>query len=131
MDGDSAGGIVDGERELEDLHQQRREYAGHGSDKEGFYWVSKGRTCTRGDETGQPAVGAEAGVGFAKAESRDGISRGQCARSREKRVDRRARNRAERSVQPEDRASGVPGQPDRKSTRLNSSRLGISYAVFC
>src|SRR5437899_4076767 len=24
-----------------------------------------------------------------------------------------------------------PGPPDRKSTRLNSSHLGISYAVFC
>src|SRR5205814_7479288 len=24
-----------------------------------------------------------------------------------------------------------PRQPDRKSTRLNSSHLGISYAVFC
>src|SRR5258705_4690462 len=24
-----------------------------------------------------------------------------------------------------------PDQPDRKSTRLNSSHLGISYAVFC
>src|SRR5438045_7587287 len=24
-----------------------------------------------------------------------------------------------------------PGQSDRKSTRLNSSHLGISYAVFC
>src|ERR1035441_4753117 len=24
-----------------------------------------------------------------------------------------------------------PGEPDRKSTRLNSSHLGISYAVFC
>src|SRR5437899_9739511 len=24
-----------------------------------------------------------------------------------------------------------PGTPDRKSTRLNSSHLGISYAVFC
>src|SRR5205814_7152124 len=24
-----------------------------------------------------------------------------------------------------------PSQPDRKSTRLNSSHLGISYAVFC
>src|SRR5437899_6870418 len=28
-------------------------------------------------------------------------------------------------------ASGAPGPPDRKSTRLNSSHLGISYAVFC
>src|SRR5258705_2644469 len=25
----------------------------------------------------------------------------------------------------------VPQSPDRKSTRLNSSHLGISYAVFC
>src|SRR5205814_10131889 len=25
----------------------------------------------------------------------------------------------------------APGEPDRKSTRLNSSHLGISYAVFC
>src|SRR3712207_7433998 len=26
---------------------------------------------------------------------------------------------------------GVPGGPDRKSTRLNSSHANISYAVFC
>src|SRR5438045_6617803 len=25
----------------------------------------------------------------------------------------------------------LPGEVDRKSTRLNSSHLGISYAVFC
>src|SRR5256885_6981039 len=30
-----------------------------------------------------------------------------------------------------DQAVGLPGQPDRKSTRLNSSHLVISYAVFC
>src|SRR5437899_9528772 len=29
------------------------------------------------------------------------------------------------------RRSRSPGQRDRKSTRLNSSHLGISYAVFC
>src|SRR5438477_1497529 len=28
-------------------------------------------------------------------------------------------------------ASGVPTQTDRKSTRLNSSHMSISYAVFC
>src|SRR5205814_10655143 len=28
-------------------------------------------------------------------------------------------------------AQGVLQRPDRKSTRLNSSHLGISYAVFC
>src|SRR5207249_6627716 len=27
--------------------------------------------------------------------------------------------------------NGSPGQPDRKSTRLNSSHVSISYAVFC
>src|SRR5437899_6846589 len=29
------------------------------------------------------------------------------------------------------RAPDSPDSPDRKSTRLNSSHLGISYAVFC
>src|SRR5262245_65200805 len=29
------------------------------------------------------------------------------------------------------RSKGVMRAPDRKSTRLNSSHLGISYAVFC
>src|SRR5947199_10222250 len=29
------------------------------------------------------------------------------------------------------RVSGTPFTEDRKSTRLNSSHLGISYAVFC
>src|SRR5438045_7974665 len=28
-------------------------------------------------------------------------------------------------------SSRSPNRPDRKSTRLNSSHLGISYAVFC
>src|SRR5262245_65122052 len=30
-----------------------------------------------------------------------------------------------------DGAGADPAGPDRKSTRLNSSHLGISYAVFC
>src|SRR4051812_49536031 len=30
-----------------------------------------------------------------------------------------------------DLAHREPGQPDRKSTRLNSSHMSISYAVFC
>src|SRR2546426_9943388 len=32
---------------------------------------------------------------------------------------------------PGGRGSGAAGDPDRKSTRLNSSHLVISYAVFC
>src|ERR1035438_10757191 len=36
-----------------------------------------------------------------------------------------------RSSDPERVRVGKVRQPDRKSTRLNSSHLGISYAVFC
>src|ERR1035438_9566240 len=32
---------------------------------------------------------------------------------------------------PRGRTMGTVTNPDRKSTRLNSSHLGISYAVFC
>src|SRR3712207_6847184 len=32
---------------------------------------------------------------------------------------------------PHDGRVGTPGDPDRKSTRLNSSHANISYAVFC
>src|SRR5437899_3850843 len=42
--------------------------------------------------------------------------------------------RAPAGALPEGEAAGMsPGPPaeDRKSTRLNSSHLGISYAVFC
>src|SRR5438045_5258354 len=41
--------------------------------------------------------------------------------------------RPPRQRQSEDVAQIVPGigEKDRKSTRLNSSHLGISYAVFC
>src|SRR5256885_7475229 len=42
-------------------------------------------------------------------------------------IDRRARHRAEHAV----RNVRGPGDLDRKSTRLNSSHLVISYAVFC
>src|SRR5690606_41750866 len=31
----------------------------------------------------------------------------------------------------EQASDGAPGRPDRKSTRLNSSHVKISYAVFC
>src|ERR1035438_10832187 len=34
-------------------------------------------------------------------------------------------------VRPPGPRHGTHGDPDRKSTRLNSSHLGISYAVFC
>src|SRR5262245_63282356 len=48
---------------------------------------------------------------------------GACSRaSRDERLPRRAR--------PARRGAALV-RPDRKSTRLNSSHLGISYAVFC
>src|SRR5262245_64547050 len=34
-------------------------------------------------------------------------------------------------VAPRQRSAQIAGDLDRKSTRLNSSHLGISYAVFC
>src|SRR5256885_13186988 len=39
-----------------------------------------------------------------------------------------ARERSSRGITP---TVGTPSTPDRKSTRLNSSHLVISYAVFC
>src|SRR5438477_2037308 len=44
-----------------------------------------------------------------------------------------AQPRRRRSLGVDARAPGVPLQPrrDRKSTRLNSSHMSISYAVFC
>src|SRR5262245_65328410 len=38
---------------------------------------------------------------------------------------------AERDGQRGEQADALGGDPDRKSTRLNSSHLGTSYAVFC
>src|SRR5438045_5447398 len=40
-------------------------------------------------------------------------------------------SRDERAVHFGDDERDVDQEPDRKSTRLNSSHLGISYAVFC
>src|SRR5439155_4636116 len=40
-------------------------------------------------------------------------------------------SRCEASIQPEELAEGVGETLDRKSTRLNSSHVAISYAVFC
>src|SRR6266702_4732116 len=43
----------------------------------------------------------------------------------------RSRCRSEKANCPEYGQSGLPGERDRKSTRLNSSHVAISYAVFC
>src|SRR5258705_6008983 len=56
-----------------------------------------------------------------------------------RRVPRLARDRAPRARHRPQRGGGrdrrhapaLPAAGDRKSTRLNSSHLGISYAVFC
>src|SRR5437899_9950804 len=50
-------------------------------------------------------------------------------RAREPRAGHRPELRRDRRVVGHERSSGRC--PDRKSTRLNSSHLGISYAVFC
>src|SRR5262245_63566503 len=51
------------------------------------------------------------------------------ARHRSRRRGRRGREEAEGEGPHEPVPQGL--RPDRKSTRLNSSHLGISYAVFC
>src|SRR5262245_64349915 len=43
----------------------------------------------------------------------------------------RSRGRSARSRFPRPPSTSRPARRDRKSTRLNSSHLGISYAVFC
>src|SRR5262245_62629846 len=50
---------------------------------------------------------------------RPGQSRGQC------------RDRADQQELRHQPVGWLDDRPDRKSTRLNSSHLGISYAVFC
>src|SRR5262245_63312406 len=46
--------------------------------------------------------------------------------------DREGGGHVDEHVPPVVRPAGLPvGRVDRKSTRLNSSHLGISYAVFC
>src|SRR5205814_3542239 len=58
-------------------------------------------------------------IGFALERARFGSS------------DEDALSRAERSVRAEIAVVTAALSEDRKSTRLNSSHLGISYAVFC
>src|SRR3712207_9361873 len=48
-----------------------------------------------------------------------------------RRAGRRCVPRVARSRKPRLHGGGRPGDPDRKSTRLNSSHANISYAVFC
>src|SRR5699024_12731154 len=51
-------------------------------------------------------------------------------------VERRNEQRRQRQIKRRRYTDGIqaakqPGLPDRKSTRLNSSHVSISYAVFC
>src|SRR5262245_64354869 len=69
------------------------------------------------------AARARAQVGE-DAAAREGAAQG--------RIRRGCRSAATRGTRAATRARGAQGEaPDRKSTRLNSSHLGISYAVFC
>src|SRR5256885_7441863 len=75
-----------------------------------------------GHSSTQPASAATAG-GRAWGRVVPGIDRERIVRAREGGVHRRARAA--------DRAGRAGAGGDRKSTRLNSSHLVISYAVFC
>ena len=71
VDGDGARGVVDGDGQLKDFDQKRCSDAGDETDEEGLARRDQGRTGAGGDEAGEPAVGAEAGVGFAEADAGD------------------------------------------------------------
>src|SRR5215467_6372241 len=79
--------------------------------------------AVRSKRSGPACLGADrpcCGAGAIQVE-RFGDLAGRAGRSR--------RERGGRCAGPE--GAGRPGSQDRKSTRLNSSHLVISYAVFC
>ncbi len=78
--GDGARGIVDGERQLKHFDQQRREDAGDEADEDGLARRDDGGAGAGSHQAGQPAVGAEAGVGLAEADAGDGKSGRERAR---------------------------------------------------
>src|SRR3989442_7931685 len=59
----------------------------------------------------------------------DGEGPGRCRRARPTHTDAHAA--LHRAVAPNDERAGGEVDVDRKSTRLNSSHVRISYAVFC
>src|SRR5262245_62393347 len=75
---------------------------------------------------------ADAAVDRTRAAEPAGAAETAHARIPERGADRLARGELDRPVAEPEAARRVShGRPDRKSTRLNSSHLGISYAVFC
>src|SRR5205814_10516360 len=68
------------------------------------------------------------GTGDAARVARRGIS---ARRALRRRFGPCAAGRVAGAAPPGARSRSMGSPPDRKSTRLNSSHLGISYAVFC
>src|SRR5262245_63349555 len=75
-------------------------------------------------------AGSPLSRGRADRESLEAPSDGSARRERPHVVSAPDEAAAEPAADPEQRQEHVP-QQDRKSTRLNFSHLGISYAVFC
>ena len=111
VDGDGAGGIVDGDGELEKLDQEGREDAGDDSGEDGFEGGDEAGAGTRGDQTGEPSVGAEAGVWFAEADLGHGKCGGKRRGGGEKGVDRGDRENRWGGIEPEERSGHVGGKP--------------------
>src|ERR1035441_8823371 len=106
---------------------------GVGGDGKLIGWESGGGSkaeCRQQDDGGQREP-AEAGVQGAEIDG--GGEEGGDKQVTTQRVPRRGSDRGLRC--PHRSRDGVPSGSgavtDRKSTRLNSSHLGISYAVFC
>lgn len=72
VNADGARRVVNGDSELKEFDEQGRGDAGEDADEQGLDGRDECGAGTGGNETGEPSVGAQAGVGFAKAEACDG-----------------------------------------------------------
>ena len=121
VNGDSAGGIVDGERQFEHFHQERRGDAGDEADEDRVERCHQRGAGAGGDQAGQLAVGAEAGVGLAEADVRYGEGGCNSRGGREHRIDRGDRKRGKRRMEPEKRAGGVEASQPTSASRQPKS----------
>jgi hypothetical protein len=111
VDGDGAGWVIDGDGQFQHFNQQRGHDAGDDADDQRRHGRNQGCAGARGDQAGEPAIGAEAGVGLAEANASHRERGQQCAGCGQQRVDDGRRQRGKRGVQPEKVAGGIEGHP--------------------
>ena len=127
MNADCARWVIDRERQLKQLHHQRRNDAGHQSRKERSYRSNQSRTCARRHQSREPAIRAQTRVGFAKSDARHRESGHQRRRRGEQRIHRGDHQRTRRSMQPEQGTSHVPCQPSHQ--RDQAAQQHVNHVV--